>query len=196
MFFAAPAKFIGDKRAAYQGILAFDLKQSRTNEFYGREDVRLGSSNLVLSFALGNLPDRTWRTYQVPLNENAGWIVRGAGRLATRDEFISVLKSIDRLWIRAEYTSASVDRSDLDNVWLLGPPSGPMEPVLSAASYAGLSINGAIGQTYRIEYRTVFDPADEWRKLDDVVLPARPYLYIDRSSHGHGQRFYRAVLDR
>jgi len=63
--------------------------------------------------------------------------------------------------------------------------------------YAGLTITGAVGTVYSIEYVTDLaqtnDPS-EWRCLEFLQLPANPYLWTDKSRPAAGQRFYRAVV--
>jgi formylglycine-generating enzyme required for sulfatase activity len=68
-------------------------------------------------------------------------------------------------------------------------------PVLGLHLYAGLSITGAVGTVYSVEY--VMDLAhtnqSDWRCLEFLQLPASPYLWADMSAPATGQRFYRAV---
>lgn len=122
----------------------------------------------------------------------APWRVRSLG---TRDEMLSVLGAVDSLWIRAEYGGGGSDGADLDDVQLLVQPSGSLQPVLSAATFAGIEINGQVGASYRIEYRGAFDATTNWTMLSEVILPTSPYLYIDQTSPSATIRFYRAVLN-
>lgn len=69
-------------------------------------------------------------------------------------------------------------------------------PDLSIQTYAGLTIAGAIGKVYSIEYVTdLTDPAEsDWRCLEFLQLPESPYLlWADKSAPATGKRFYRAV---
>ena len=62
--------------------------------------------------------------------------------------------------------------------------------------FAGLSITGAIGTVYSIDYVTNLGLANElnaWRCLEFVQLPASPYLWLDKSAPATGKRFYRAM---
>jgi len=59
--------------------------------------------------------------------------------------------------------------------------------------YAGSTIVGQVGGTYRIEYRNDLHD-DDCYTLDSIVLPTSPYLFIDRDSPQYPLRFYRAVL--
>jgi len=188
--------FLGDQRAAYNGLLRFSHKQSATSQDWGGGNfVRLGSSNLLLSFSLSATPPTTWQFREIPLNENVGWLNVTSNRFATQADFVAVLRSLDRLWIRAEFSYQSFDRSDLDDFELLGQPSGPLQPGLVAATFAGITIEGAVGRSYEIQYRTVLDGVESWQHLADVVLPCSPYLFIDETSPTGARRFYRAVLN-
>ena len=69
-------------------------------------------------------------------------------------------------------------------------------PVLDIQTYAGLTITGAVGKVYSVEY--VSDLAQTntpsaWRCLEYLQLPASPYLWADKSAPATDQRFYRAV---
>jgi formylglycine-generating enzyme required for sulfatase activity len=72
-----------------------------------------------------------------------------------------------------------------------------MPPVLDVHLYAGLSITGAVGAVYSIEYVTDLaqsNTASAWRCLEFLQLPASPYLWADKSAPATGTRFYRAVV--
>ncbi len=57
MYFAAPAKFLGDQRAAYNGFLRFAHRQDATSQQTGGGNfVLLGSTNLLLAFSLRGVP--------------------------------------------------------------------------------------------------------------------------------------------
>lgn len=65
---------------------------------------------------------------------------------------------------------------------------------LTLKMYAGLTIDGEIGQTYRIEYLPAIEGQNSWQALATVTLTNTPYLYIDREAPISIQRFYRALL--
>jgi formylglycine-generating enzyme required for sulfatase activity len=81
-------------------------------------------------------------------------------------------------------------------VWALGPQSSAQTPpVLALQLYAGLSITGAVGAVYSVEYVTDLAQTNNpsaWRCLEYLQLPASPYLWPDKSRPATGQRFYRA----
>jgi hypothetical protein len=66
--------------------------------------------------------------------------------------------------------------------------------LMSLNRYAGLTINGKVSGTYKVEYATnLSNPV--WTTLTNLVLPSSPYLYIDTTTPAtSGVRFYRASL--
>ncbi len=78
-------------------------------------------------------------------------------------------------------------------VWANGPrASAQTPPVLGIQLYAGLSITGAVGAVYSVEYVTDLALTNSWRCLEFLQLPASPYLWADKSASATGKRFYRA----
>ena len=75
------------------------------------------------------------------------------------------------------------------------PVASAQTQELDIQTYAGLTIIGEIGEVYSIEYVTdLTEPAEsDWRCLEYLQLPARPYLWADKSAPATGKRFYRAV---
>jgi formylglycine-generating enzyme required for sulfatase activity len=72
----------------------------------------------------------------------------------------------------------------------VGPPD------LGVHLYAGLSITGAVGTVYSVEYVTDLAQTNDpsaWRCLEYLQLPASPCLWADKSAPATAQRFYRAV---
>jgi hypothetical protein len=65
---------------------------------------------------------------------------------------------------------------------------------LSIGLYAGLSIEGMVGRSYRIEYADNLVQPDNWQSLEEIVLLVSPYLWFDRQPVHGKARFYRAVL--
>jgi hypothetical protein len=196
MYFVAPPKFLGNMHRAYNGFLRFSLKQSATSSTDGGGDfVLLGSSDVLLSFTLRMVPATNWQFFDVPLNEGVGWFNVTSNRLATQDDFYTVLKTVTRLWIRGEYSYNNFDQTDLDDVQLLAQASGPSQLTLTLASYAGILINGEVGTSYRIEFRGALSATSDWQKLTDLVLPVSPYLFFDTNSISAAMRFYRVATN-
>jgi formylglycine-generating enzyme required for sulfatase activity len=87
-------------------------------------------------------------------------------------------------------------------IWLavllahLGLASAQTPAELDLQLYAGLTITGAVGTVYSVEYVTDLaetNNASAWRCLEFLQLPASPYLWADKSTPATGNRFYRAV---
>src|ERR1041384_2152410 len=72
--------------------------------------------------------------------------------------------------------------------------SAQTPPALGVELYAGLSITGAVGAVYSVEYVTDVAQTNSWRCLEFLQLPASPYLWADKSAPATGQRFYRAAV--
>jgi hypothetical protein len=79
-------------------------------------------------------------------------------------------------------------------VWAAGSAAGAQASAqLAIQMYAGLSITGAVGTVYSVEYVTDLAHTNAWRCLEFLQLPASPYLWADKSVPATGRRFYRAV---
>jgi formylglycine-generating enzyme required for sulfatase activity len=79
----------------------------------------------------------------------------------------------------------------------VGPRAVAQTPAaLDIQLYAGLTITGAVGAIYQIQYVTDVaqtNSASAWRCLEFLQLPASPYVWADKSTPAIGRRFYRAV---
>jgi hypothetical protein len=64
--------------------------------------------------------------------------------------------------------------------------------VLDLKMYAGLTLGGASGSQYRIEYKDDMN-ATNWMTLTNLTLTTTPTFYVDQNSPQHPNRFYRAV---
>ena len=79
-------------------------------------------------------------------------------------------------------------------VWAEGPQALAQTPAqLAIQTYAGLTITGAVGTVYSVEYVTNLAQTNAWRCLEFLQLPATPYLWADKSAPATGKRFYQAV---
>jgi formylglycine-generating enzyme required for sulfatase activity len=79
---------------------------------------------------------------------------------------------------------------------LLTPPRSSAQTPhgLNLQLYAGLSITGAVGTVYSVEYVTDLAQTNSWRCLEFLQPPASPYLWADKSAPATGQRFYRTSV--
>jgi len=83
-------------------------------------------------------------------------------------------------------------------VWAVGPlASAQTAAGLDIQTYAGLTVTGAVGTVYSIEYVTDLaqtNKASAWRCVEFLQLPVSPYLWADKSAPATGRRFYRAAV--
>ena len=77
-----------------------------------------------------------------------------------------------------------------------GTVSNPVldQTKLGVNMYAGLLINGNIGNSYRIEYVDSMANTNNWSMLATVTLDRTPYLFFDIESTNAMKRYYRAIL--
>jgi len=146
-YWQAPSGFLGDRSAAYGGVLSFDLKQSSTGSQYDIADVVIQGAGMTLAANTSYNPRVSWTRYHVLLAAGGGWHVDTlSGPAATPAEVQQALAALTALYIRAEYRSGN-DTDGLDNVVLTGPsPNCPA---------------------------STFDADDEgWWTLRDTNLPA------------------------
>ena len=68
-----------------------------------------------------------------------------------------------------------------------------IEVGLSLQTYAGLSITGAVGKVYTVQYQTSLAQPGGWRCAGVVQLASSPHLWFDATAPATEQRFYRAV---
>ena len=79
-------------------------------------------------------------------------------------------------------------------VWAAAPRASAQTPAgLSIQTYAGLTITGAVGTVYSVEYVTDLAQTNAWVSLTNLALPTNPYLWLDAGCPATGQRYYRAV---
>jgi uncharacterized repeat protein (TIGR01451 family) len=120
-YYGAPAKFLGNKSAAYRGSLAFDIRRSNHTPDPPDADVRLIGAGLTLRASIAT-PNTSWTSYSIPLKESS-WINTATGLPPTQLDMVTVLSSITTLQIRGEYSSDAGDGSGLDNVVLNRGPA-------------------------------------------------------------------------
>lgn len=135
-FWQAPAKFLGDKSAAYGTSLEYDLKQlyASGTPLTTYPDVILAGAGMVLVTDAGPNPLTTWTHYTVPLTETSGWRITSlAGPVPTKEQFQAVLASLTALRIRGEFIDGG-DKSAIDNVTLVSVPPVTTIPAAKAAA--------------------------------------------------------------
>jgi laminin B (domain IV) len=119
----APAAFLGDKSAAYGGVLHLDQRALGPNT-HVYPMVVMSDGALMLQFPT-DPPGSEWKSYDIPLVASAGWeICDGTGNPgppASEAQLRQVLGSLSFLHLDADWRSG-IDQVDLDNVQLLPEP--------------------------------------------------------------------------
>jgi hypothetical protein len=122
-FFAAPSAFLGAQSHALGGTLRLRIRQLNTTRLNRPSLVVLRSGALELHSRNREAPLTTWTDYDILLKETE-WTkdsVNGPG--ATPQDFLTALSNLDALLIRAEFSDEPDERTDLDYVELIFPPS-------------------------------------------------------------------------
>jgi hypothetical protein len=65
--------------------------------------------------------------------------------------------------------------------------------VLGMAMYAGLTLCGNPGRTYRIEWTSALGSGNDWQTAATITLGSSPYVWVDLDSANQPRRFYRAI---
>jgi hypothetical protein len=124
-YFDAPAKFLGDKSAAYGWTLEYDVRHSSGGLFDGVPELILVGGDLTLHFN-HPAPGTSWKHLRLRLEAGAaGWTFGSStGPAPTEEQFRTVLSALTQLRIRAEYIIGA-DFGDLDSVVIFGSPQAP-----------------------------------------------------------------------
>lgn len=189
-YFEVPAKFLGDRSAAYGGGLQFVLKQSSTSDQFQNHDVVLGDGSRAVVDDVGNAtehPGADWTPYSIPLDAAAAGWTWASGEPVTEGGFREVLANLTALWIRGEYVSGS-DRGCLDNLQL---PASDAGDVVDAGTYYVGQVLETSGYSPgdEVELRSADGPL-----LTDVSVGDDGTVTVDTG--GHGGRLPAAQSDR
>ena len=126
---ACRRQVLGEKSAAYGGVLRYDLRQSATDAQFGDHDVILEGAGLKLVHENTHAPGTIWTSFVVVLDVQAGWYKETIpGDVPTTAEMQAVLADLTSLRIRGEFQDGD-DTGDLDNV-LLEAPGAPVWQML------------------------------------------------------------------
>jgi hypothetical protein len=115
-YLAAPAKFLGDKSATYNGELRFDLRQAATTKLLTTGEVLIAGNGLTLVILFSLPASGDWSNIVVPLSKDAGWLVAGQDRRADPADLANVLAAMNKLLIGADCGQYKASRVDFDNV--------------------------------------------------------------------------------
>ncbi len=107
------------------------------------------------------------------LPPGSGWVLTEAKALNNRGDIVGV----------GTFAGA-------DHAFLLSPALP--DPRLAAKNYLGLTVEGTVGASYRVEFRATVSP-ETWMPLTTLTLTNASQLYFDQDSPTHPQRIYRAV---
>lgn len=102
-----------------------------------------------------------------------GWVLTKANAINNRGDIVGVGKL-----------------GGVDHAFLLSA-SDPA-PRLSGRNYFGVTVEGTVGNRYRVDFVTALAP-EVWTPLATLTLTNASQLYFDTNSPSSGQRLYRAV---
>jgi probable HAF family extracellular repeat protein len=102
-----------------------------------------------------------------------GWVLMKANAINNRGDIVGVGKL-----------------GGVDHAFLL--TAADSAPRLSGRNYFGVTVEGIVGNRYRIEFATALAP-EVWTPLTTLTLTNESQLYIDTNSPSASQRLYRAV---
>jgi hypothetical protein len=85
--------------------------------------------------------------------------------------------------------SNSFGRKTSSSALLTVNPAG-----VALAIYAGLTVDGVPGWTYRIEYTTSLQEPINWTTATNLTLTTSPQVWLDMASATPPKRFYRVTL--
>lgn len=169
MYWQAPARFLGNRSAFYEGRLLFDLRQSATDSQFDDDDVQLIGGGITLTLDHSPNPATSWTRYSIPLKETAGW--RKGSVAATEADMRTALQNVTGLRIRAEFRTGE-DSDGLDNPTLT---SGPQFTVGNVAVTEGAS--GITLMTFVVRLTTPSASAQtvNFATLDGTALVDQDY---------------------
>jgi hypothetical protein len=174
MYFQAPAKFLGNQSAAYNGMLLYDLRQIHNDQMSHGADVILRGSGVELVYDYDHLPTTNWEHHEVLLSENGSWRFAGTQVYAPAEVILNVLSHLEGLLIRAEFSTRQTERTDLDNVTITYFTGFPPSLDIERLPDGRVDISWSTIETgYRPEISLSLAP-DSWQEIIGGELIRNP----------------------
>ncbi|MBL7862704.1 MAG: gliding motility-associated C-terminal domain-containing protein [Cyclobacteriaceae bacterium] len=136
--FVAPAAYLGNRSAYYNGTLRYDIQQSSTGAPNVYAEVTIANNLGILLYYFPTIPNQPvappgWSTFSVTLNNALGfWKTTNSatGPVATEAQLLGVLSDLAALEIRGLYRNANTINR-LDNVSMRPPIVVTTQPASS-----------------------------------------------------------------
>jgi hypothetical protein len=124
-YFMADDAFVEAVRFGYGETLSYDLKLLENGTPFDAVDVILviGNGGMELHYEFwydvdGTFPNQAWQTYQVVLDEQAGWVeFEGMFDASDSETFRELLVNTSQVWIRGKYLTDN-DQTCIQNVFV------------------------------------------------------------------------------
>lgn len=144
--FSAPSAFLGDKSAFAGGTLAFDLSDTLRDALSPNFPTLVLRSGTDFLAWKGGVPGTSLTSFSATLAPSTQWLAGtspATATPATAADFAHVLGALDGLYVNADWATAAVDVSRLDNVVLAAAVPEPASAALCAAGLAAVLAAGA-----------------------------------------------------
>lgn len=146
---AAPASFLGDRRAYFGGSLDYDI-YLRHVTLASLTSALLVSTDHTLYFVEVAPTVSTWTSRSFPLAPGGWRFDSSTGPFATAEQLLAVLADLKGVWITTEW-AVGFDDTNVDNPALVPPAAGAVVPfgttLNPADSLTRLSGTTQLGQT-------------------------------------------------
>lgn len=121
-YWKAPASWLGDKSSLYGGELRWDAKMFTSLVSFQHDDILLTGNGTKIAFFANLTPGSTWLTIAAPLTVGSWRVGNRNGPLATQAQILSVLSSLQSIYLRAEFQN-NLDTFGIDNAAFVPPAS-------------------------------------------------------------------------
>jgi hypothetical protein len=189
-YWRAPAKFLGNKSAAFGGTLTFDIIAdydiSFTNVIYTLM-MEGGGTTLRGDFVVYALED-AWLHWSIPLSVHTNWLDFATGLPATTNQMLTVLSNLAVLDINGEYGDGR-DVGSIDNITML--PCSPRSMI--RVSEVEVCWDSQTSVLYDVQFRPDLE-LSTWAPLYTNVVGTGSMMCVgDRVALGQPRRFYRVL---